>query len=91
MRAPLVINGARIIAGDIDFELGSVPLHVRYANVDGNQAAFALGNYEHLVQVTGSKQIVPGLNLNLTYARQFTDVAALDDIDLLQAAAVVEF
>jgi hypothetical protein len=95
MRAPLVVNGARIIAGDVNFKVGSIPLHVRYANVDGiypSRRNFPWGNYQHLVQVTGTKKIVDGLNLNLTYARQIADNdTSLDDIDLVQASAVVEF
>ncbi len=100
MRAPLVINGAMIYAGDVDFKLGSVPLHVRYANVDGvypSRHNFPWGNYPHLIQVSGTKKIVDGLNLNLTYARQIADdtveaqYGTLDDIDMIQASAVVEF
>jgi hypothetical protein len=93
-RAPLVANGARIIAGDVAFKLGSVPMKVRYANVDATDPAGVLpwGNYPHLVAVSGTKKIVDGLNLNLTYAREIADSGlALPDIDLLQASAVVEF
>jgi hypothetical protein len=91
MRAPLVASGVRVYAGDVDFELGSIPMHVRYANIDGTFAGSPVGNYPHLVQITGTKKIVDGLNLNLTWARQFSDIDALEDIDLLQAGAVVEF
>jgi len=91
-RAPLVINGAQIIAGDVNFKLGDVPLHVRYANVDNVSAAFPWGNYRHLVQVSGTKKLVDGLDLNLTYARQIADSGlALPDIDLVQGAVVVSF
>jgi hypothetical protein len=92
MRAPLVTNGARIIGGDVDFKLGSVPMHVRYANVAG-VGAYPWGTYQNMVQVSGTKKIVDGLNLNLTYARQMAEDGTpyYDDIDLLQASAVVEF
>lgn len=95
MRAPLVVSGARIIAGDVDFKLGTIPIHVRYANVDSTDPAGYLpwGTYPHLVQVSGTKKIVDGLNLNLTYARQIAEdgTPGLGDIDLIQASAVVEF
>ncbi|MGQ9732619.1 MAG: hypothetical protein ACUVX8_15275, partial [Candidatus Zipacnadales bacterium] len=95
MRAPLIIPGARIIAGDIDFEVGNIPMHVRYANVTGVYAGYnqwPWGLYEHLVSASATKEIVDGLSVQFTYARQMAENGtALDDIDLLQASAVVEF
>jgi len=34
---------------------------------------------------------VDGLNVNIAYARQLTDIAGLEDVDLISAGAVVEF
>jgi hypothetical protein len=99
MRAPLIFPGARVIAGDIMVNgSGSWPVALRYANVDGIYPGvpawwpgYAVGNYEHLVSVSASKEIVDGLNVQFSWARQMTDISGLDDIDLVQAAATVEF
>ena len=98
MRAPLVFPGARVIAGDIRVDPGGWPIDIRYANIDpiypsapGWWPGYSVGNYEHLVSVSATKEIVDGLSVQFSWARQMSDVSALDDIDLLQAAGVVEF
>ena len=98
MRAPLVVPGARIIAGDIRVDPGGWPIDIRYANVEAIYPSapawwpgYSVGNYEHLFSVGATKEIVDGLSVQFTYARQMSDVSVLDDIDLVQAAAVVEF
>ncbi len=97
MRAPLVFPGARVIGGDIRVDPG-VPIDIRYANIDpiypgvpGWWPGYAVGNYEHLFSISATREIVDGLNVQFSFARQMSDVTGLDDIDLLQAAATVEF
>jgi hypothetical protein len=99
MRAPMIFPGARVIGGDILVNgSGNWPVALRYANVEaiypgipGWWPGYAVGNYEHLVSVSATKEIVEGLNVQFSWARQMSDVSGLDDIDLLQAAATVEF
>ena len=90
MYGPLVFRGARTYAGDVDFELGSTPIHIRYANLS---PTFGVGPipYDNVFAVCASREIVDGLNVNFAYARQLTDIAGLDDVDLISAGATVEF
>ncbi|MGQ9733258.1 MAG: hypothetical protein ACUVX8_18525, partial [Candidatus Zipacnadales bacterium] len=92
LRAPLVLRGAMLYSGDVQFSLGSVPLHLRYVNVDAVNPNLPWGTYPHLLAASATKEIVEGLSVQFIYARQIADSdLPLDDIDLLQASAVVEF
>ncbi len=102
MRNSVIFPGAEALAADLDFRLGSIPFHVRYANLrDINDYAVLAQNvgiandgnslfYPNLLQVSASKKIVDGLNVAFTWAREF-GVSGADDLDLLQASAVVAF
>ena len=89
LRCPLIFPGKRLIGALVHFNLLDMPWEIRYAN-----AATLVGSaptYDNVIGVSATKKIVDGLNLTCTYAHETAAVAGLDDIDLLQAAAVVEF
>jgi Collagen triple helix repeat (20 copies)/S-layer homology domain len=97
-RCANVYPGVETVGADVDFRLGSTPVHIRYANLRGIDDAFALGqsvrvdvsDYPNLLQVSATREVAEGLNVALTWAREFgSDGAA--DLDLLQASAVVRF
>ncbi len=88
MYGPLVFAGAQTLAADVDFALGSIPMHIRYANLEGTLGAIL--PYENLVSVSATKTVVDGLDVAFTYARQEAERGFVD-LDLIQASAVVEF
>ena len=98
MRNSVIFPGAEALAADLDFRLGSIPFHVRYANlrdikdyaVLAQNVGVDVDDYPNLLQVSASKKIVDGLNVAFTWAREF-GVGGADDLDLLQASAVVAF
>jgi hypothetical protein len=98
MRSPLILPGAQLFGGLVNFEVLGWPVEIRYAHgepiypgVPGWWPGYAVGNYDNVIGVSATKKIVDGLDVTFTWARETAAVSALDDIDLLQAAAVVEF
>jgi len=89
LRCPLIFPGKRLIGTLIHFNLLDMPWEVRYANA---KTLFgSVETYDNVIGVSATKKIVDGLNLTCTYAHETAAVAGLDDIDLVQASAVVEF
>ena len=91
LRSPLIFPGLQLVGAIVDFDVWNWPVEVRYANVDGFDIPGGCP-VSNVIGVTTTKKIVDGLNLNLTYAREMLhEGTPADDIDLVQAAAVVEF
>ena len=98
MRSPLITPGAQLIGALVNFEVFNWPVEIRYANVEaiyptapGWWPGYSIENYDNVIAVSATKKIVDGLDVTFSWARETASVSALDDIDLLQAAAVVEF
>jgi hypothetical protein len=99
LRCPLITPGARLIGALIHFKFWDMPWEIRYANVDplfgaGPGTYNPVGTYDNVIGVSATKKIVDGLSVTFTYAHETLADSApegLDPIDLLQAAAVVEF
>jgi Collagen triple helix repeat (20 copies)/S-layer homology domain len=95
-----IYPGAQAVGADMDFRLGSVPFHIRYVNLDQtdesdsstltHSAPVDVEDFANLLQVSATKKIVDGLNVGITWAREFAG-GGENDIDLLQASAIVEF
>ncbi|MGQ9732358.1 MAG: collagen-like triple helix repeat-containing protein, partial [Candidatus Zipacnadales bacterium] len=91
LRSPLITPGAQLIGALVNCEVWDMPVEIRYANVDALWAGAPIGNYDNVIGISATKKIVDGLSVTFTYARETAAAAGLDDLDLLQAAAVVEF
>jgi len=108
-RNPLVIPGARVMGGTVDFNLADTPIQARYMKIDGIYPELQAGTvpgwwgvhnngtvylpgyyYDGLVSVSAAREIVDGLNVQFTWARELGSNGA-DSIDLLQAGATVAF
>jgi len=109
LRNPLVIPGARVMGGTVDFNVANTPCQARYMKIDGIYPELQAGTVPHwwnihtngttylpgyffdgLVSVSATREIVDGLNVQFTYARELGSNGE-DSIDLLQAAATVTF
>lgn len=98
MRDAVVFPGVEAVTADLGFKFWKMPFHIRYANLDATtesgmpyaQSAPVSVLYPNLVAITATKPIVPGLDVGLSYAREF-GVGDNADINLLQAQAVVSF
>lgn len=96
LRCPLITPGARLIGALMHFNLANMAWEIRYAHIDpligsGPGAPNPVGTFDNVIGVSATKKIANGLNMTFTYARETSAVSGLDDIDLLQASAVVEF
>jgi len=98
MRNAPVFRGARAIAAIASGKIGSTPLELRYINLDPTLDRaprywpdYAVGNYNHLLALSATRPVVNGLDATFSWGHQFSDVAGLDDLDLLQAAMVASF
>ncbi len=92
MRNVPVWRGTRAIAGIVDVKLGDTPVEVRYVNLDPVGPGVVTGTtYDHLVSVSATREIADGLDVTFSWARQISNVSWLDDLDLLQLAAIVSF
>jgi len=107
MRNANVYPGVEVAGADVDFRIGSLPFHIRYLNISNtvdNAAGPGAGHtlystdsnvYKNLLQISASKRVVEGLNVALTWAREFCDPslapAGTGDLELIAASAVVEF
>ncbi len=97
-RNALIFRGARTLAAIATVDIGETPIELRYAHLDPVYNTppawwpnYAVGAYDDLVAISATRNIVDGLDVTFTYARQMSDVAGADDLDLLQAAAEVSF
>jgi len=93
-----IFQGARALSAIASTELLDTPIEVRYVNIDPVVAAppgwwpdYAVGDYDHLLALSATRRVVNGLDLTLTWGRQFANAGGLNDIDLLQAAAATSF
>jgi hypothetical protein len=98
MRNAPVFRGARAIAAIASGKIGSTPVELRYINLDPTldraprfRPDYAVGNYKHLLALSATRPIVNGLDATFSWGHQFSDVAGLDDLDLLQAAMIASF
>jgi hypothetical protein len=98
MRNAPVFPGARAISAVASSEIGKTPVELRYVNLDPVLDAppaywpdYAVGNYNHLLALSATRHIVNGLDATFSWGHEFSDVAGLNDLDLLQAAMVASF
>lgn len=97
-RNALIFRGAKTFGALATVDVGDMPVEVRYAHIDPIYntppawwPSYSVGLYDDLVAVSATRNIVDGLDVGFTYARQMSNTAQTDDIDLLQAAATVSF
>lgn len=90
LRNPLVESNVRVLGGQLDIQIGSIPFTIAYFDRDLKQGAGELP-YNALWAVSIGKQIADGISANLTYARQQGSAAAYEDRQLLQASVSVGF
>ncbi len=92
MRNTTIFNGARALTGLAQLEIGDTPVELRYVNLDPVHPAVLMGTtYDELVSISATREVVDGLDVTFSWARQLSDVSWLEDLDLVQAAAVVSF
>ncbi len=92
LRCALITPGARLAGALVHFKICDMPIELRYANVSPlTGAPPARANSRNVIAARATKKIADGLNVTFTYARETSSVPALDDVELLEAAATVSF
>jgi S-layer homology domain/Collagen triple helix repeat (20 copies) len=92
LRCELITPGAMLLGALADFRVGPVAVELRYANLDTTAGAPpGLGNYNNVMAISATKNIVQGLDVVCRWARETSNAPGLDSLDLLEAAAVVSF
>jgi len=107
LRNPLAMPNVEVIGGQLDFQIGGMPIEAMYYSLDGktpywNQTQWAtpaswgyIGTdapYDTLWAVRMTKTVADGVDVNLTYAtQQAASSVGLSDVKLIVAGVVVPF
>jgi hypothetical protein len=92
MRCALISPGTRLVGSIINFKVGDTPMELRYATLHRlSTAPPFVGDYRNVLALTGTRKIVNGLDVNVSYATEWGAKATRKPLQLVQAAAVVSF
>jgi len=89
LRNPLAQSNLRVLGGQLDFSLASMPIEVAY--YDLNSVDSSTVSFDTLMAVKISRELADGVNASLTWARQTANVASYDDADLVMLQTVIGF
>jgi hypothetical protein len=97
LRSPPVFHGARTLGAIANFHAADTAFELRYLNLHPqcdtcwSTLLLATTHYTDLLAISATRGVAEGLDVTLTWGREFASGSALDDLDLIQASAATSF